>query len=80
MDSPKMVEVKWVDSRGIGHWMEKNTLDEDRSLECTTVGYLHEDGDAMIVVVQSVDLDDGTVMHALQIPKVSVLSMKVLRK
>ena len=80
MDIPQVVEVKWVDSRGIGHWMEKSTLDEERSLECTTIGYLHEDAETMIVVVQSFDLDDGTVMHALQIPKVSISSMKVLRK
>ena len=80
MDSPKVVEVRWLDSGAIGMWSAKERYNSLRSLECLTVGYLFKDLKDRLIIHQSYELDEGDVMHTLQIPKVAVISMKVLRK
>lgn len=65
------VKVIWVDSAGLGLWREREVAEKMDVMSCTTVGTLLNRNGNAVRVAQTTD-PEGTVIHVIAIPKVSI--------
>ncbi len=77
--------VEWVDSAGISRWQDLATLRKSRPSKCMSVGFVLDEGDDFVNLVQSLDpplhgddSDNGD--NTICIPKVAITKMTTLRK
>lgn len=79
---PELVMISWEDStQSDGQWRHLGTLALGGIVECTTVGFLLEDGKAFKAVAQSVaelGTDDAQASGIMKIPTRCIKKMKRL--
>ena len=74
-----IVKVKWVDSQGLSpDWELKDGLEQLRVVYVTSVGFLLEDREDYITILQSDS--DKQVLGRLTIPRGCVKNMDVLEQ
>lgn len=77
-----IVEVEWIDSMQHGGWRTDgewaNTLGPD-SLSCRSSGYLYHDDEHSMTIMQS-QAANGSLADAIEIPRIAVQSVRVLRQ
>lgn len=74
----KIVEVKWMDSRGTTRWDSKESYAEEakKDLSITSIGYLAFESDDRVSIIQNVS--PTSFDNMMTIPRIAVLSMKEL--
>lgn len=76
---PQLVRVRWVDSQGGGGWRDVGDAPNWRPTEIVTVGFVLEDHDDFLVLVQSLaspDADgDSQADGWLTIPRQAILEV-----
>lgn len=81
MDDPKLVLIKWVDSRQpVSSWCYLADFPEASATMCQSVGWLVRDGDVKVLCQTVGDLGDDTEQGIgfMQIPACSVLSVTTI--
>ena len=76
-----VVEVEWVDSHQHGGWADPDDYlnrIKNAGLYCKSTGYLFHEDDTRIALVMNQGLS-GNICEAIQIPKVAVQRVTLLR-
>ena len=76
-----IVEVEWVDSLHLGGWRSESEWQGATgpdSLQCRSTGYLYQDNQDGMVLMQSLSIG-GSMADAIEIPRAAVQSVRTLR-
>jgi len=76
-----IVEVEWIDSMERAGWRSADDWDRDLALDtlsCRSTGYLYREDDRGVVLMQS-QAETGALADAIEIPRMAVQSVRVLR-
>lgn len=77
-----IVEVEWIDSQQHAGWRSANTWESDirpDDLQCRSTGYLFREDTTSVVLMQSISAV-GSLADAIEIPRIAVQSVRVLRQ
>jgi hypothetical protein len=75
----KIVEVIWNDSKGVtSGWEPKDELEQLKPVHINSVGYLLEDREDYVTILQSDSADE--VVGRMTIPKGCIRDMNVIRE
>lgn len=77
----KLVQIDWVDSRQpISHWQWVDEMEKSSIVECSSVGWLVEDGTVKVLAANMGDTGDKKkqVSGVIQIPAQSVVRIRKL--
>ena len=85
MKKHDVVEILWLDSQGCGGWTyDTKMVFSKEELTQTTVGYLLNETDFSIAVMQSCRTvkitGERNIDNMIEIPKCSILNVEVLRR
>ena len=73
----KTIEVEWIDSMSADEWHPMSLAIDRATVEGMThrsIGYLLADDDDMILLAQSVSVNEEMVAATLQIPKFAIIN------
>ena len=73
------VLVKWVDSTGDGHWQDMDVAKLAQPHEVTTLGFLLDDSETHITIIQSFSDVQRSIDNLICIPKVAVVNVRKVR-
>lgn len=75
----KMVEIKWLDSKGVtSDWEFKDEVKQMPPCNVTSVGFMYDDNGEYITLLQSET--EEQILGRLTIPKVCIVSIKQLQR
>lgn len=73
-----MVEIKWLDSKGVtSDWEFKDDVKPMTPCNVTSVGFLYDDNDECVTLLQSEA--EKQILGRLTIPKVCIVSIRTLK-
>jgi len=76
----KVIEVEWLDSVSLGRWATKEEhLTELQELVCRSTGYLLQEDDVCLTLVQSLNTT-GHLANSISIPKAAILLTRTLAR